>query len=123
MTQQIVKMVLSPDLRVSLNQYYAGQFWKKRHSMKNAYLKWFLQYRLSFVKIKNPCEIQFDFHFKKQPMDCDNTVFMGKCITDCLAYYNILKDDTYKHVKKMSYTSQKTTEQDHVILTITEEVE
>lgn len=117
---QIVKMELMQHLRISLNDIYAGSHWRNRQKLKQSYLQWFLQYKNLFQKIENPCKIEYNFHFRTYPMDHDNTVFMAKMITDCLVFNGIIKDDTYKHILKGSYTSKKTPEPDHIILKIEE---
>lgn len=69
-------------------------------------------------KINERCNLNFTFYFNKRPFDSSNTSAMGKVIEDTLVKHGILKNDNYKYIKTVSYTSEKTKEVDHCILEV-----
>ena len=113
---------LPDNLKVSLNQYYAGMHWTKRKKLKDDYLIWFSQYKNKFQKFTSQVEIQFDFHFRKQPLDCDNCVAIAKMVTDCMIKADIIQDDSYKHIVKVAYTSKKTKDENYIDVEIKESI-
>ena len=116
--EQVVKLHDLGDLKVSLNQYYSGMHWTKRNKLKDKYVEWFSNFKSAFQPVKRQCEIQFDFYFTSHPLDPDNTVIMAKMITDCMVKSGILANDTRKYIGKVSYSSNKTKENNYVVVRI-----
>ena len=97
---------LPKHLVVSLNAIYSGAHWHKRHEIKEGYKalthKLFAELKERYGAFDEPCEIAFDFSGTRI-FDCDNHVYMGKMIQDCLVAAGIITDDTAKHLAKVSY--------------------
>ena len=97
---------LPKPLVVSLNAIYSGSHWYKRQQIKQGYLalthKLFAELKERYGAFDEPCEIAFDFSGTRI-FDCDNHVYMGKMIQDCLVAAGIITDDTAKHLAKVSY--------------------
>ena len=97
---------LPKHLVVSLNAIYAGSHWRKRQQIKQGYLALtkglFTGLKERYGAFDEPCEIAFDFSGTRI-FDCDNHVYMGKMIQDCLVAAGIITDDTAKHLAKVSY--------------------
>ena len=97
---------LPKHLVVSLNAIYSGAHWRKRHEIKEGYKalthKLFAELKERYGALDEPCEIAFDFSGTRI-FDCDNHVYMGKMIQDCLVAAGIITDDTAKHLAKVSY--------------------
>ena len=97
---------LPKHLVVSLNAIYSGSHWHKRHEIKEGYKalthKLFAELKERYGAFDEPCEIAFDFSGTRI-FDCDNHVYMGKMIQDCLVAAGIITDDTAKHLAKVSY--------------------
>lgn len=86
--------------KISLNAWYAGSHWSKRTRIKNNYK--ILVRQATKLKFKNPCNCEYHFTFKSNPLDASNTVAMVKMIEDCL-----FENDGYKIVKSIKLTSCK----------------
>jgi hypothetical protein len=112
-------MEITIDLpeKVSTNKYYSGMHWTKRNKLKDMYLFEVKSKIREIQKIDNPVNIEFYFFFKSRALDSSNCSIMGKMIEDSLVKIGILNDDTYKHVRKVSYTSNKG-EKDYVDIII-----
>ena len=100
---------LPKHLVVSLNAIYAGSHWRKRQQIKEGYkaLTRVLFKRLAekFGEFNAPCAISFIFAGTRIH-DCDNHVYMGKMIQDCLVSAGILKGDKAQYVRSVSYQKQ-----------------
>ena len=100
---------LPKHLVVSLNAIYSGAHWHKRHEIKEGYkaLTRVLFKRLAekFGEFNAPCAISFIFAGTRIH-DCDNHVYMGKMIQDCLVSAGILKGDKAQYVRSVSYEKQ-----------------
>lgn len=111
--------VIEIDLpfKVSSNLIYSGKHWSERAKLKDQMI--WAMFGLKKLKAVDVCEIEFEFKFKKNPLDCDNCSYLSKMILDCLVHYKILKDDNYKIVNKISLSSEKG-DKDSVKITIKE---
>jgi len=98
--------------KISLNEWYSGRHWSERSKMKKQF-EW-LVYVVTRQKFYNPCTVDYDFEFKKNALDCTNTIGIIKQLEDCL-----FPDDSWKIVKKISITSKKG-ENDVLTVTINE---
>ena len=100
---------LPKHLVVSLNAIYAGAHWHKRQQIKQGYLALtkglFAELKERYGAFDEPCEIAFDFSGTRI-FDCDNHVYMGKMIQDCLVSAGILKGDKAQYVRSVSYEKQ-----------------
>ena len=100
---------LPKHLVVSLNAIYAGSHWRKRQQIKQGYLTLtkglFAGLKERYGAFDEPCEIAFDFSGTRI-FDCDNHVYMGKMIQDCLVSAGILKGDKAQYVRSVSYEKQ-----------------
>ena len=97
----MTELVLENLPKVSLNKFYAGVHWATRKKLKDNYtLIIASQTKKKFTK---PCEVEYEFHFKRNPLDCSNCAGgMVKMIEDCL-----FPNDSIKVVKSIKITSQK----------------
>lgn len=110
---------LNDFLKVSTNKIYASKSWYYRKKLKDDYLQWFLVFKNRFIPVNVPIELEFDFYFARNPLDCDNCSFSAKMITDCLIKHNIIKDDNPKWVRSVKYISQKSKDKtDYCIIRI-----
>ena len=104
--------------KISTNKIYAGIHWTVRKKIADLYHMSLIEYKHKNLKVKNyPVTIDYEFIFKKRPLDTLNCAFMGKLIEDSLVMYDILEDDSPKFVKKCSISSIKG-DRDEVIITI-----
>lgn len=93
--------------KISTNSIYAGVHWTKRKAFKDLMI---LSTCAQFKDAtKHDCRVNlsFIFTFKNRPLDSSNCSYMAKVIEDCMVHYGILKDDTIKSVKSVTYESQK----------------
>jgi len=93
--------------KISTNSIYAGVHWTKRKAFKDLML---LSTHNQFkASAKHNCRVSlsFLFTFKSRPLDSSNCSYMAKVIEDCMVHYGILKDDTIKSVKSVTFESQK----------------
>lgn len=99
----VIKLIDLP--KISLNKWYAGVHWTKRKKIKDEYkLLIKSQFKHVFSKDKQ-YKVKYDFFFDKRPLDASNCVAMVKMIEDI-----IFEDDSYKIVKKITITSNKSKE-------------
>ena len=105
-----IETTLLPIIKVSTNEIYAGVHWRKRRKIKQDYLLVTRSKIRSIPKIEGKVNLSFSFYFKSRPLDSSNCSFMAKMIEDCLVGNGILKDDSIKHVGKISIESYKGTE-------------
>jgi len=103
-----MKLIFENLPKVSNNKFYTGMHWNERKKIKDNFAK--MVYALLCVQttrraFTKPCEVEYIFEFKKQPLDCSNTVGMLKMIEDVL-----FPDDSTKVVKKLKITSLKSVE-------------
>ena len=97
----------------STNKIFAGVHYRKRAKIKNDYLWWFKSLKIDTgaltLDINNGVYFRYTFIFgkSKRCFDCDNCSFMGKLITDCIVKNGIIKDDSPKYIRKVSYESKK----------------
>ncbi|MCI6344201.1 MAG: hypothetical protein MR769_05900 [Campylobacter sp.] len=100
---------LPKHLVVSLNAIYSGSHWHKRQQIKQGYKALtrvlFKELAGEFGEFNVPCAISFTFAGTRIH-DCDNHVYMGKMIQDCLVSAGILKGDKAQYVKSVSYEKQ-----------------
>lgn len=100
---------LPKHLVVSLNAIYSGSHWHKRQQIKQGYKALtrvlFKELVQKFGEFNAPCAISFTFAGTRIH-DCDNHVYMGKMIQDCLVSAGILKGDKAQYVKSVSYEKQ-----------------
>ncbi len=98
--------------KISLNQWYAGSFWAKRKKIKDDYY-WLIKSQCSKVFPKtDQYNVEYEFGFKKRPLDASNAIAMVKMIEDVL-----FESDSYKIVKKISISSTKA-DDDYVCITV-----
>lgn len=102
-----VKQFILSDLpKVSLNDFYSGGHWGSRKKLKdwykllvNSQIKETLPF---FNDTKKIYYVEFNFEFKRNPLDWDNCAGMSKMIQDCL-----FKQDGFKQIRKGSVSSNK----------------
>jgi hypothetical protein len=96
-----------------LNQFYSGRHWSKRHKLVDDYY-WIIKSQTKkFFEKTGTYEVDYEFGFKKNPLDASNTTAMVKLIEDVL-----FENDGYKIVKKITISSNKSKE-DYVKILIT----
>lgn len=100
--------------KVSLNKWYAGTHWTSRKKLKDTYTLIIKSQFKDVLSKEKQYEVKYDFNFSKRPLDASNCVAMVKMIEDV-----IFEDDSYKIVKKIIITSNKSKE-DNVIIKIKE---
>lgn len=106
--------------KVSTNSIYSQKVkWQERKNHKDLMLWAFYPVAGQMKKIKKG-KVKIDFIFAKQPLDCSNCSYMAKMIEDCLTYYGIIPDDSYKIITEFTITSTKGKE-DLAFLTLTSE--
>lgn len=95
-------------LHHTTNEIYAGVHFRRRAEIKRKFLWWIKSRQLPkeahFLKAVH---VHFAFTFRSRPYDSDNCSFMGKMITDGMKAVGVFKDDSIKHIKSVTYTSQK----------------
>lgn len=100
-----VEIILKDLPKHSLNEIYAGKHWTKRDRIKRSYkLIVNSQYKNVFSKYYT-YKVSYEFHFKNNPLDTSNTVYMLKMIEDIL-----FEDDNYKIIPELVIRSKKSTE-------------
>ena len=107
-----IKLVGLP--KISLNEWYAGNHWTKRKSIKDKYY-WIIKSQFKDVLSKSErYHVSYSFYFKTKPLDASNCIAMVKMIEDI-----IFEDDNYKIIKSITIESHKS-EQECVIIEIIE---
>lgn len=114
MAEQVVEFEF-PE-KISTNAIYSGVHWSKRQKHKELYLWSFLSVRSQITAVSD-CDLEFEFHFRSKPLDCDNCSYMAKLIIDCLRYYGKIKDDTPQFIRSVKISSKKSS-QNKVIIKI-----
>lgn len=112
MAEQIVEFAF-PE-KISTNAIYSGVHWSKRQKHKELYLWSFLSVKNQITAVSD-CDLEFDFHFKSKPLDCDNCSYMAKLIIDCLRNYGKIKDDTPQFIHSVKISSKKSNENKVII--------
>jgi len=97
--------------KISLNEWYAGKHWSERVEWKNTY-KLMIRNKYKGL-ITFPADVEYQFEFKNNPLDCSNCVAMVKMIEDV-----IFEKDSPKFVRSVKVRSKKGT-QDKVNIIIT----
>lgn len=110
------KIAIVLPKKVSANVIYAGKHWTFRAKIKEVYLRDTIEFK-NLKKVKEKCDLRFDFYFKGKTLDSSNCLYMAKMLEDCLVHYKILKNDTIEFVEDFTVKSQKGTA-DKVIITI-----
>lgn len=104
------KLDLPPALVVSLNAIYSGSHWRQRQRIKRDYMNYthkiFKELVREYGQMKKPCKISFEFSGTRIK-DCDNHVYMGKMITDCLVNAGLFVDDSAKYISAVTYTKSE----------------
>ena len=96
--------------KVSLNKWYAGTHWTSRKKLKDTYTLIIKSQFKDVLSKEKQYEVKYDFNFNKRPLDASNCVAMVKMIEDV-----IFEDDSYKIVKKIIITSNKSKEENLII--------
>ena len=96
--------------KVSLNKWYAGTHWTSRKKLKDTYTLIIKSQFKDVLSKEKQYEVKYDFNFNKRPLDASNCVAMVKMIEDV-----IFEDDSYKIVKKIIITSNKSKEENVII--------
>lgn len=107
--------------KVSANKLYSQQErWQDRKKHKDLMLWAFYPVVGQMQPVK--CgKIRIDFTFKNKPLDCSNCFYLAKLAEDCLTYYGIIPDDSYKIITEFTITSTKGKEDIAVLTLISEE--
>jgi len=97
-----IKIIELHDLpKISLNEFYSGKHWSNRKKIKDN-ITLLVKAQTKEI-IDYPCDVEYDFWFKKNPLDCSNACGgMVKMIEDC-----IFPDDSPKIVRSIKVSSQK----------------
>lgn len=114
-----IQEITLPIIKISTNKIYAGRHWAKRKKDKDDYHLLMHKPFKDLEPVKNLCDLTFIFTFKRNCLDSSNCSYMGKLIEDCLAEYQILKDDSRRYVQFVTYGSEKGNE-DSCLLSIEE---
>ena len=101
-----MKITLFNLPKLSTNKIYAGIHWRDRRDHKYDYTL-LTNSMKKLAPIDQLVDLEFTFYFKKNAMDSSNCSYMGKLLEDCLVLHGVLKDDTIKFVRKVSYQSVK----------------
>lgn len=98
----IYRLTLYDLPKLSLNKWYAGEYWKKRVQIKNIY-NWQIHSQIKNTKFnnKNSYYVEYKF-FHYKPLDASNTVAMTKIIEDI-----IFENDNYNIIREISLSSIK----------------
>jgi len=102
-----MKILLKDLPKISTNQIYAGTHWRARQKNKENYLWLTMSVMKKIPPIKNRCDLDFKFYFKKNALDSSNTSYMAKLIEDCLVEHGVLSGDRSKFIRKVSLESAK----------------
>lgn len=117
--QQSVTIYL--PFKVSTNAIYSqSEKWRQRSKHKDLMLWAFMPVVKGLKRVRGG-KLRIDFTFARQPLDCSNCSYMGKMIEDCLTYFYIIPDDSYKIITEVTYTSTKGAEDTATITLISEE--
>ena len=112
-----MQIVIKNIPKISTNSIYAGVHWSTRKKHKEAFL-WLTTHFKQLEKISGKVDLDFNFFFKKVPLDSSNCSYLSKILEDCLVAYGVLEGDSPKFVRKISMQSQKG-EKDFCEITIT----
>lgn len=99
--KESIELVIHGLPKVSLNTWYSGNHWSKRLKTKKEYTT-ILQRLYGAKKVQGECNVEYEFGFKKNPLDCSNCVAMVKLIEDIL-----FEKDDWKVVKSIKISSKK----------------
>lgn len=112
---KINQTIILKDLpKISLNKWYSSEHWSKRKKLKDDYV-WLIKSQTKVVFPKNrKYVVDYEFHFKKNPLDASNCVGLIKLVEDIL-----FEDDKWDIILKISLSSQKD-KTEFVKITITE---
>lgn len=101
--------------KISLNEWYAGKHWTKRKAIKDTY-KLIVKSKFKHVFSKDKTyQVEYDFYFKKRPLDASNCIAMVKMIEDI-----IFEDDKWNIVESIKVSSRKTKNEDVVFINVDE---
>ena len=102
------QVIIKDIVKISTNAIYAGVHWTKRKKLKDSYL-WLTKGPFKQLKpAEGRVDLSFTFFWAGRSLDSSNCSFLCKMFEDCLVEYGVLKDDTIKHVAKISMESRKT---------------
>jgi len=96
------KIILKDLPKISLNKYYSGGHWSKRHNDKNNFIAAVNHQCKSLFTKDKQYVVDYTFNFKKNPLDASNCAGMLKMIEDI-----IFESDGPKIVRKISIESRK----------------
>jgi hypothetical protein len=100
--------------KISLNEWYSGKHWSERVNIKNSY-RWLIKSKVKTKLPKNKkYQVDYEFHFEKNPLDASNTVAMIKLIED-----SMFENDAWNVIIKLSSMSVKD-KSSFVIVNVTE---
>ena len=101
--EKIHKTIILKDLpKISLNKWYSSQHWSKRKQQKDNYI-WLIKSQTKVVFPKNrKYFVDYEFHFKSNPLDASNCVGLIKLVEDIL-----FEDDKWDIILKISISSLK----------------
>lgn len=95
-------LILKDLPKISLNKWYSSQHWSKRKQQKDNYV-WLIKSQTKIVFPKNrQYVVDYEFHFKNNPLDASNTIGLVKLIEDIL-----FEDDKWDTILKVSLSSIK----------------
>ncbi len=101
------EVIIENIVKISTNAIYAGTHWTKRKKLKDSYL-WLTKGPFKLLKpAEGKVDIDFTFFWAGRALDSSNVSFLVKMLEDCLVEYGIIKDDTIKHVGRVSMESKK----------------
>jgi hypothetical protein len=101
-----MKFRIDLPFKVSTNAIYAGIHWRKRKSHKDQMLLACIGMK-QLKPVDKPVDIRMDFYFKSHALDSSNCSYLAKLLEDCLVKYGVLKDDSRKYVRDVTYCSHK----------------
>jgi hypothetical protein len=109
-----IQLIFNNMPKVSLNQWYSGQHWKKRKEIKDIYAKFIASVHPE--KYTKRCDTTYIFEWKTRSLDPSNCMAMIKLIEDSL-----FPDDSYKIIRWLNIHCRrvaKGVKHDRIIISI-----
>jgi len=110
MSKKILKIKLPLHIKIGNKNYYLSlNNYRNWHYHKNNIIKQTFKdlpifFTLKDMNIDYPIELEYSFYFPdKRTRDLSNFIsVVSKFVEDALTYHNVIKDDNYKIIRKVT---------------------
>lgn len=105
MTKITLRYDLPKQFKVSTNKIYSWIHWTKRKKITDYFHNLVKQDCQELKQVTEKVNLRFEFYFKSRYLDSSNCSFMWKCLEDWLVNNWLIKNDTNKYIKEVTYVS------------------